>query len=197
MSDFEIVFLDLETTGLDPDRHTITEIGLILPIYPLKLGYWVCLTDEEISVADTCALQVNHYQHRTLNRPGSLGLINHSNRGPAARRIAYLTDKSILAGCNVKFDQVFLEKWLRRHGACPTWDYHVLDVPTYVAGVLNERRRVLLAQHKRGVKAPYDELKPPYTTKHICEALGLEMPEEAHTALGDARLAKQMWEAVQ
>lgn len=183
----DIVFCDLETTGLDPARHTICEIGLI------KGGETIHemleLEPSELKVAESAALRINRFYERrgkegglpygeilTMDKDGYF-----QPRRDLAQQIVEFTDECILAGNNVKFDQQFLEAWLRRHGACPTWDYHVLDVPTYAAGVLHG--------------ASYTEVGPPYKSSKISKALDIPEPEEAHTALGDARWAKDVYEA--
>lgn len=98
--------------------------------------------------------------------------------------IARLTERHVLAGNTVHFDQRFLEAWLRKNGACPVWDYHVLDVPTYAAAYL---------------KAKFGDvdLEPPFKSHNVSAALGVDKPENQHTAIDDARWSKAMWEACQ
>lgn len=204
----DIVFLDLETTGLDPQRHTITEMG---PIDPdgREREIWISLNATELRDADAIALQINHYYERRQYHSSFQRQLGDASRAHQVvsntpeHRVTWAValtaqlDGVILAGNNVKFDQAFLEAWLRRHGACPTWDYHVLDVPTYAAAVLNERRKDIIRQHKRGEKAPYEAFAPPFKSRAISAALHITEPEgdEAHTALADARWSKTIWKA--
>lgn len=180
----DIVFCDLETTGLDPNRHAIVEIALIKgeEVY----DKWIKLTVQELAVAESIALKVNQYWARVQDveddrvvDSGNFPRVYYS-RQEAAYDIAQFTDGCILAGNNVKFDQQFLEVWLRKHGACPTWDYHVLDVPTYAAGFLT---------------ASSASAKPPFKSSFISQALRVPEPDEAHTAMGDALWSKRIWEA--
>lgn len=199
----DIVFCDVETTGLDPQRHTILELALIKGSE--ERVWWIEPTVGEQRVADTGALKVNHYWHRqssasvqvmrhhhhvTIIPPPDEHSDDHDPSRPDRREeacnIAQFTAGCILAGNNVKFDQMFLETWLRRHGACPVWDYHVLDVPTFVAGVIHGR-------HPEEAVLP-----PPFKSSRISEMWGVPEPEgdDKHTALADAQWSKAMWEAV-
>lgn len=181
----DIVFCDLETTGLDPARHTICEIGLIKGNE--TLDKFLELTPAEMKVADSAALKINRFFERRGPEGGLPygevlergGMEYKDLRQELALSVAIMTDGCILAGNNVKFDQQFLEAWLRRHGACPTWDYHVLDVPTFAAGVL----------YACGVY-----IDPPYKSSKISSNLDILEPDEAHTALGDAQWAKRVYE---
>lgn len=193
-----LVFLDLETTGLVyGSHHTITEIGMVLPDGK-ELAFWVALTPEELAAADPIALKINQYYSRAYgDRPG-YRTIDIDNRHYWAKHLAVVTEGCVFAGNNVAFDVQWLALWMRQNGACPVWDYHVCDVPTYAAGVLNERRRSLLAENKRGVKASYPHIDPPFKSKMISDALGVKEPEgaEAHSAIADARWSQSIWEAL-
>lgn len=168
-----IVFVDIETTGLDPQRHTIFEIALITPDF--ERTYWLKMTPDELGAADSMALQINRYYNR---RAG------HTINDPAlsAQEIAKLTAHSVLAGNNVKFDQQFLDVWMRKHGAAPAWNYHVLDVPTFAAGYLL----------REAVK-----LEPPFKSSKVSRAFDVPEPagDNAHTAMADAQWSKAMYDA--
>lgn len=181
----DICFIDIETTGLDPDRHTITEIAFLRP--GMATTAFCCffdLTVEEHAVATPKALELNHYYQRA-NHPirhpdgGFIAKVPPHDRRHTAFTIAELTSGCVLAGAGVHFDQRFLETWMRRHGACPAWDYHVIDIPTYAAGYLG------------GVE-------PPFTTKKISDAYSVKQPEgdDKHTAYHDALWCKRVWDAI-
>lgn len=199
----DIVYLDLETTGVEYWRHTIFEIGMIMP-NGYEREIWIQPSSDDLRIADTNALRVNNYNRLFAEREsrpgkeflsrGGNGLTRRVVKGTAekerlAATLAEWTDGVLLAGCNVKFDQEFLEAWLRRYGACPTWDYHVLDVPTYAAGVYNAKTRHV----KKGTSLGL--IPPPFKTSKLADAFKVPEPEEAHTALGDARWSKQLYEA--
>ena len=192
-----IVFCDIETTGLDPQRDAIIEIALIKK--GEEKAYWIELTEDELGAASAQALQVNHYYRRAKNLEVVGARCPPEDRKVAAFEIAAYTEGCVLAGNNVKFDQAFLEVWLRRHGACPAWDYHVLDVPTFAAGTIAERWN---ASHdvmeEEDADALREALAVPFKSRAISNAVGVTEPEgdSEHTALADARWAKAVWDAV-
>lgn len=196
----KLVFTDVETTGLDALRDAIFEIALIKG--EEERVWWIDLSHTELGSANPGALKVNHYyKRRATETYESVGksvihqIINLQARPKLAVDIARFTHGCVLAGNTVKFDQQFLEHWLRGHGACPVWDYHVVDVPTFCAGVLTN-------QAKQAPDYDEDEVRelivPPFKSANISKALGVPEPgdDEKHTALADARWSKRMWDAV-
>lgn len=185
----KIAFLDLETTGLDPLRHTITEVGLILPEGE-EIQAWIKLEQNELAEAEPQALKINHYYDRRIEAEDRenpdhkwTSVIALSHRREFALSLCEDLQDCILAGCNVKFDQQFLEIWMREQGVVPVWDYRVLDVPTYAAGV-----------HNAITARVEDQIEPPFSTAKICNALGIESDEGlAHSALYDAQLGQRIW----
>ena len=168
-----VVFLDLETTGLDPDRHEIWDIGiinedgkewnpLIYPVHP--------------ETADPTSLRMNGY----YDVFGSIG--PKKGRHTSARKdIAAILAESLagkhIVGAVPSFDAAFLERFLRAQGYAPAWHYHLVDVEAMAAGRL--------------------QLIPPWDSDNISRRLGVN-PDlfERHTAIGDARWAKALYEAV-
>ncbi|WP_289008371.1 3'-5' exonuclease [uncultured Thermomonospora sp.] len=172
-----VVFVDCETTGLDPDRHEIWELALIVDD---EEHVWTVSVD--LSKADPGALRVSRYYER-------LWFSERKTLAPTpfevAAQVCYLTCNRTLVGINPAFDAAFLTRFLRRRGYVPAWHYHVIDVKAVAAGWL-------MGRHP---KVP--GMNPPWSTDDLARGLHLS-PEgfDRHTALGDARLAKAMYEAV-
>ena len=172
-----VVFIDCETTGLDPDRHEIWELALIVDG---EEHVWVM--DVDLSKADPGALRVSRYYERLwYSERKTLA----STPFEVAAQVCYLTANRTLVGINPAFDAAFLTRFLRRHGYVPAWHYHVIDVKAVAAGWL-------MGRHP---KVP--GMNPPWSTDDLARALHLD-PEgfDRHTALDDARLAEAMYEAV-
>ena len=170
-----VVFVDCETTGLDPDRHEIWELALIVDD---EEHVWT--VDVDLSKADPGALRVGRYYERLRERKALA-----SAPFEVATQVWYLTSNRTLVGINPAFDAAFLTRFLHRHGCVPKWHYHVIDVKALAKGWL-------LGRHP---KVP--GMNPPWSTDDLARGLHLS-PEgfDRHTALGDARLAKAMYEAV-
>lgn len=164
--------VDVETFGLDPDRHDIFEIALIRRDDAgdwHEFAWWV--GGGNIGVADSNALRINRFYERASAQPPL------ANPEDVAAELATLTAGTHLVACNPAFDAVFLERFLRRNGLAPAWDYHLVDVEAALASRL--------------------EQEPPWRSDDLAKAVGIEPPTGAqrHTALADARMAKAMYEA--
>lgn len=113
-----LVFIDTETTGLDPDRHEIWELAFAIDDGPIHSGP----VPHSLRHADPFALDLNGYHSRFVDaRPGAIE--------PQCRRA--LTGATLVAA-NPAFDAAFLRA---RWGETP-WHYRLWDVEAYAAGVL-------------------------------------------------------------
>lgn len=92
----------------------------------------------------------------------------------AAQQVARVTHGALIVGAVPSFDTECLAAMLRTQGLLPAWKHRLRCVETLTAGHL--RREV------GGLK-------------DCAAALGIEHPD-AHTALGDARTALAIWDAV-
>nr|WP_161387588.1 exonuclease domain-containing protein [Enterococcus hirae] len=102
----------------------------------------------------------------------------------AAQQIASLfTDRPHVVGAVPNFDTERIALLLRRHGIEPGWHYHLIDVENLAIGYLAAQ----------GV-----HLDLPWNSDALTAALGLPpVPEdERHTAMGDARWAMRIYDAV-
>ena len=88
-----------------------------------------------------------------------------------------LTRGAILVGAVPNFDTEVLGTRMRANGILPSWHYHLVDVETLAAGA--------------------KKLTPPWSFDAVLELYGLSYDEaERHTALGDARMARDLYDAV-
>lgn len=182
-----VCFVDTETTGLDPERHEIWEVGLILPDGTEHL--WQLPVD--LARADPIALNIGRFHERRV-----VAAMTRYTNGDAtwrvdterfARLFAGLTRGLHLAGAVVSFDAERLWRLLRANGECPMWHYHLIDVEALAAGWLRGSLKPTL----------WEVARPPWKSDDLSRAVGVEPDDfDRHTALGDARWARALYLAV-
>lgn len=246
----KLAIIDTETTGLDPDRHEIWEVALIVrETLDVEPGVLVEYADGEVvgrteipnpprvvdteyvwqlpvdlAKADLIALNIGRFHERRY--PGNpypispftmldgrvseiereandlaLGtlpagvserarsVLDERNLEAWAARFADLTWGAHLVGAVPSFDEERLRKLLLAQGQCPGWHYHLCDTETLAVGYL------------RGFLDRDDErlplAAPPWKSDELSRAIGVD-PEEfdKHSALGDARWALAIYDAV-
>jgi hypothetical protein len=189
-----LVFLDTETTGRLPGRKA-WEVGMIRRDPDAAEGSLRMFVDVDVSDAEPGALDIGRYWERHPNGRAASGLRETGEQLYPPRVVAGLvwqwTRGAVVIGCTVNFDTETLAPMLLANGLEPAWDYHILDVTTYAAGWI--RGQVAA----RNLAAPR-ELEPPYKSTAVAAAIGVDLQpiELAHTALGDADLARRMFDAV-
>ena len=120
-----ILWFDLETTGLDKDTHTILEIAIVRTDWKGNIiDTWetkIKPTAVDIAKASHRALEINGYSTEAWKN------------APSAEEIAPIIrdqfkGKHVLGGHNVAhFDVPFLKAWLSKHGQDSNIGYRFLD----------------------------------------------------------------------
>lgn len=171
-----VCFVDTETSGLDPERHEIYEVGLI-EADGTEHHWWLPI---DLGKADAYALKVGRFYERYPKpsygaTPETVDGITH--RDDFAYEFAALTAGKHLAGAVVSFDEERLRKLLRANGACPDWSHRTICVETLAGGHL--------------------KLAAPVGLAKTAALLDIKVEEsDLHTAMGDARLARDVYFAV-
>ncbi len=206
-----VCFLDTETTGLHPDNHQIWEVALITPDGHEHV--WQFPVDE--MAADPFALDIGHYWDRKwdpqVGEVSELDAIysahkregrrkNYPTEGRAinpsvawCRHFRGLTSGLHLCGAVPSFDEERLRRLLNRNGVLHRWHYHLIDIEAlavgYLHGAKSERGTLGTQVLQQGL---------PWRSDDLSRACGIEPPngQDKHTALGDARWAKAIYEAV-
>jgi DNA polymerase III epsilon subunit-like protein len=177
----KFVFIDTETTSLRPDRRA-WEIGLVLRAEGKaddERTWFVEEGDLDLGNADPFSLKIGrfyerHPQYRTDVEP----VWNDTTEEvEALSAVEVLTRGAILVGAVPNFDAEVLGCRMRHHGILPSWHYHLVDVETLAAGA--------------------KKLTPPWDFDAVLELYGLTYDEkDRHTALGDARMARDLYDAI-
>lgn len=152
-----IVYLDTETTGLDPERHQVWEIAWAVDDGPVRSA----IIAHHLRDAEPEALRIGGHDERCGPHPS--GKLRFWNSGPEDDLREALTG-STLAGANPAFDAAFLRA---RWGQAP-WKYRLLDVESYAMGAFG-----------------WDEPKGLRDITAALQDRGCDVPAPDHTAAAD------------
>ncbi len=134
----ELIYLDTETTGLDPSVHEVWEIAWAVndgPVETLQVHH-------SLNQADVVALRINKYVDR-WTEPAA---------GALEARLQKILKGATLVCSNPSFDEAFLrERWRET-----PWHHRKIDIATYAMPALGLDRPAGLAQiaERLGVRAP-------------------------------------------
>lgn len=125
--DKNLVFVDVETTGLSPDIHEIIEVAALVidgkNFNEIK-SFSCKIKPEHIERAEKEALKINGYSPEKWREviPAK----------EAFNKVANISPNGVITGWDVAFDWEFLEHAFTREGIIHKFDYHKIDVPSIV-----------------------------------------------------------------
>jgi DNA polymerase III alpha subunit (gram-positive type) len=193
----KIVFYDIETSGLNKNKHDIIQIAAIA--FSIESGNWQELEEFEIKLkfdlekADPGALDGNCYEPEVWEReaiPQQKAIRVFSDflrRHSDVKRIGKKSGKEFFccrtAGHNIKkFDDPFIRAFFDRLKAfCPIDLMEAYDT-------------IQLALWEFGIKRP-DAAPESYQLGVLCEKMGVKL-ENAHDALSDIRANSELAKAI-
>lgn len=204
-----LAFLDTETVTLDVMPDVIWEVGVITRDDGRPDDEWMFQIKPNMIRADDDALKISGWHDRNkLTRgvqalgwaPPNLTLalpparLTFDGAAEAIRRL--LTGRHVV-GAVPNFDTERLSLFMRKHlrgSFRDPWHYHLIDVENLAVGYLAAKRARLAGL---GLAADFDP-EPPWNSDELTAALGLDpIPDDQrHTALGDARWARAIYDAV-
>jgi DNA polymerase-3 subunit epsilon len=181
-----MLFLDTETGGLDPRRHSLLSLGLVVGDGPRVTHSLEILIRHEPYVVSGGGLKVNRidlvrHSADALDPPAALAVLDVFLEQHFPHRCSPI----VLAGHNVGFDQAFLEAFLESQGRTfePRFSHRSGDTHSLAAGLRDAGR------------LPLENLGASALFAHF----GIKVPEEKrHTALGDALATFELyWKLVE
>jgi hypothetical protein len=200
-----IAFVDTETTHLDAEIGEAWEVAVILREYDgtesTDTEYvWEFSIDP--ATADPEALRIGRFHERRHLATGSPQLAAFTgyipnvvmSRAEAVEAILNVLRGAVLIGSNPAFDDRFLRKLLGPGSA--QWHYRPVCIATLAAGW--KLGMAELMRRMGGKPYPSDEVPFPFSSRDLSRWVGVEPPkgDVAHTALGDARWARDVFDAI-
>ena len=198
-----LAFIDCETTHLDPRYGDVWEIAVIRRREDGVDCEYVWQVRPDLAAADPEALKIGRFEER-FAIPDGWDAIEFISSGPPFRSLIpeMLFDLqealsgAVIIGSNPGFDIAFLTKLLQAHGRKLPWHYRPVDIATLAAGFRYGQAASGAYGGDFAFQADYPQL--PYKSYELSRAVGVEPPAKdvAHTALGDARWARGVYDAV-
>lgn len=160
-----LIFLDLETTGLEVQKREIIEIGVLKvePRKPFKIvdELEIKVKADNIEGSDQEALKIVGYTREGWKKAISLK--------KALEKLEKFALDGVLVGCNVSFDWAFLDKAYFSLGRQDPFYYHRLDIVSMAYCKLFKKRSI-----KR------------FSLSELSKYLKI-FPDKKHRALDDAK----------
>lgn len=185
----DLIFVDTETTGLNPLEHEIIEIALVRvrqtwdkgEQYPK--GTPVGLPSRcQFELIEEWSTKILPENIATAN-PDSLRVTGYTVTGwkdaisceDAMREFAARTEGGIMVAHNVAFDSAFIDATLSKYGIKNPMHYHRLDTVSMAYAVLHSTPDV-----------------GRYSLAELCKHFGI-VNENAHSALADAKACFELF----
>ncbi|MBB5081299.1 hypothetical protein [Nonomuraea endophytica] len=206
----KLVFFDVKTTSLDDRAGHLWEIGLILrePGQDDTEFWWQIKPD--MSGADPVSLNVSGYYQRCRVSRGEVGhaaelapariesksdlcpslnpgeVLDWVSAPTVATQLAFHLAGATVVGSNPSSDHRFGRKFLDQYGHCWTANSHLIDIRSVALGYLQAR------SGDPSTITPGVEWKP----RELYDAFVDLHRYDAHTALDDARMARDTFDAI-
>jgi len=167
--DRPICWIDVETTGLDPQDHDIIEFAGIREDTgrTLHMKIW----PERPENAHPQALEVTGYSIDAWEEAGAVSMAD------AIPQIATFLHDTILGGQNVSFDENFIKAAIKTYEVETRIGYHKLDTVTLA----------LVHLRPLGIRS--------VSLHTVCQVLGISNRGE-HTAMADVRRARAVYRSL-
>jgi DNA polymerase-3 subunit epsilon len=181
-----LLFIDTETGGLEPGKHSLLSVGLVVGDGPRVAHSLEVLIRHEPYVVSGGGMQVNRidlaaHTAAALEPEMALGVMNVF----LEQHFPHRCKPILLAGHNVGFDRAFLGAFLEGlgHSLEPRFGHRIVDTHSMAAAL------------RDAGKLPLENLGSSALFDHF----GIVVPEgKRHTALGDALATFELyWKLVE
>lgn len=172
----KLAFIDIETTGTNPYKHEITEIGCLLAkqnddgTFSTIEEFEVKVKPEHIETAEPEALRVNGYDEAQW-------LFAHTQK-EALTLVSQKCEGAVMVAQNVSFDYAFLAVAFGKYEVKDPFFYAKLD--TIPMAYLRFRN---------------DPTMDSFTLRALCEKYGIKN-DKAHTAMADIRATFEVFQKI-
>ena len=185
----KVLWLDVETTGLDCRKHGLREVGFIIEIDGIEVDKGVfkinpfTYTTRDVEI-DDYALEISKVSIEDLE---SYDSSSYCFKELMKKLVKYVNvnDKNdcfVIAGYNTAFDIGFIKEWFKEMGLLDSYKdlfhYKSLDVFSIVFAL----------RHIGLNSAENDKLET------MCNYFGIEI--DAHNALSDIEATKKLYELI-
>ena len=185
----KVLWLDVETTGLDCRKHGLREVGFIIEIDGVEVDKGVfkinpfTYTTRDVEI-DDYALEISKVSIEDLE---SYDRVSYCFKELMKKLVKYVNvnDKNdcfVIAGYNTAFDIGFIKEWFKEMGLLDSYKdlfhYKSLDVFSIVFAL----------RHIGLNSAENDKLET------MCNYFDIEI--EAHNALSDIEATKKLYELI-
>ena len=185
----KVLWLDVETTGLDCRKHGLREVGFIIEIDGVEVDKGVfkinpfTYTTKDVEI-DDYALEISKVSIEDLE---SYDRVSYCFKELMKKLVKYVNvnDKNdcfVIAGYNTAFDIGFIKEWFKEMGLQDSYKdlfhYKSLDVFSIVFAL----------RHLGLNSAENDKLET------MCNYFGIGI--EAHNALSDIEATKKLYELI-
>jgi len=177
MKTHNLAFIDVETTGLNPDLHEIIDLGVVLVRQVPQEGKGPALEvvgeleykiiPERLFNADPESLKINGYTPEKWASALPLKEVMED--------FAVQTKSASFVAHNVAFDLEFIKRAFERSGVKSEMHYHRIDTISMAFAKLYHNPKV-----------------EKFSLRFLCEYFGIKN-ENAHTALSDARATFELY----
>ena len=115
-----LIFIDIETSGLDPDFHEIPEVAVIrIETSGQETIYHAKVHPLNIERSNSKALEINGYNSKDWREA--------STPAETAAQLESILAGGMLIGHNIKFDVAFISELLNNHNKLQRWDRRLID----------------------------------------------------------------------